>query len=402
MTKQSYDFAIIGGGMAGLTMALLLAPMLARQNKTLVLIEAFNPKAGEYQPSFDARSTALSEGTRLILEDIGVWSSIASNVCPIRNIHVSQKGGFGSTRINASDADVDALGYVVENAWFGHQLMLAVNGVENISWLAPAKVEHVESVDSGQQLTLNDGSNIFTSFLMVADGAQSSVREMLGIQANKDSYEQHALVCNVETRLPHGNVAYERFTPTGPLALLPLTERRSALIWSVPDDQIDARMTMSDREFMQLLEVEFGTRLGPLVKVGERASYPLSLMLVRDQVRPGVVLLGNSAHALHPVAGQGFNLIIRDLLCLAQSIEQCLDDDGSLLSLEWLSEYHHKRQLDQWLTTSFSHWLIELFSNDAQWLTRLRELGLVALDCVSPVKSSFARQAMGMGLGAVK
>lgn len=400
MTAKSYDFAIVGGGMAGLTMALLLAPVLTRFKKTLVLIEAFNPNAGQYQPSFDARSTALSEGTRQILEEMGIWPSIAQQVCPINKIHVSQKGGFGATRIYADDVDVNALGYVVENGWLGHQLMAAVDDLDCISWLAPARVQAVATTAYGSRLTLEDGAEIETGFLMVADGAQSSLRAMLGIHAEKTPYHQHALVCNVETRLPHQNVAYERFTPNGPLALLPLTEHRSALIWSVPEAQVEGRMAMSEREFKSLLELEFGTRLGPIVKVGERASYPLNLMLVSDQVQPGVVLLGNSAHALHPVAGQGFNLIIRDLVCLSQSIETRLESQLSLLKLEWLTDYQQHRYMDQWLTTSFSHWLIELFSNDHKWLTRMRELGLIALDCVAPAKSTFARQAMGMGLGS--
>ncbi|GLQ33131.1 2-octaprenyl-6-methoxyphenyl hydroxylase [Litoribrevibacter albus] len=396
----AYDYAIVGGGMAGLTMALLLAPVLEANKQRLVIIEAFDPQGGHYQPSFDARSTALSEGTRRILDQLGLWSSLAKRVCAIDQIHVSQKGGFGSTRMSASECQVDHLGYVIENAWFGQCLMDAIAELECVDWLAPAKVEQLTQQEQGQLLTLDDGRSVSTSFLMVADGAQSSLRDKLGIQANRTAYQQHALVCNVSTRLAHQQVAYERFTPNGPLALLPLTESRSALIWSVPEGQIAERMAMSDREFIQLLEQEFGTRLGPITKVGKRASYPLSLMRVTDQVRPGVVLLGNSAHALHPVAGQGFNLIIRDLVCLRDAIEARLASHQNLKELTWLSQYQDHRQLDQWLTTSFSHWLIELFSNDHRWLKRLRELGLIALDRVGPVKATFARQAMGLGLGA--
>jgi 2-octaprenyl-6-methoxyphenol hydroxylase len=396
------DFAIVGGGMAGLTMALLMAPILKRHNKRLVLIEAFHPQVGNYQPSFDARSTALSEGTRRILDDMGLWAALSKEVCAIDQIHVSQKGGFGATRMRAEECQVDHLGYVIENAWFGQGLMAALDEHECIEWRAPAKVTELQPLDEGYRVVLDQGEHLHAHFLMVADGARSSIRDMLGIQANRTAYNQHALVCNVSTRLPHANVAYERFTPNGPLALLPLNQSRSALVWSVPEDQIEARLAMSDREFSLLLEQEFGTRLGPITKVGTRASYPLSLMRVTDQVRPGLVLLGNSAHALHPVAGQGFNLIIRDLLNLSQAIGERLDNHESLQELTWLSQYQEERKLDQWLTTSFSHWLIELFTSDVSWLTRFREAGLIALDRVAPAKSTFARQAMGLGLGADK
>ena len=403
--NYQFDFAIVGGGMAGLTMALMLAPVLEQHQKRLVLIEAFDVKAGDYQPSFDARSTALSEGTRRIFDQMGVWSELAQQVAEIDQIHVSQKGGFGTTKMTSRDCQVDSLGCVIENAWLGQCLMNALSKCSSVEWIAPAKVTGLTQLPEGVQLTLDMGKTIIADFLMVADGAQSSVRGMLGIEASKTAYNQHALVCNVGTHLSHQNVAYERFTPDGPLALLPLTsstnkESRSALIWSVPEDQIEQRLTMSDREFSQLLEQQFGTRLGPITKVGSRASYPLSLMRVTDQVRPGIVLLGNSAHALHPVAGQGFNLIIRDLLCLSEAITERLNQNESLMELNWLSQYQDQRQLDQWLTTSFSHWLIELFTNDASWLTRLRELGLIALDRIAPAKSLFARQAMGLGLGA--
>ena len=407
MVSDKYDFVIVGGGMAGATMALLMAPLLEKHNKRLLILEAFDPRGKDYIPSFDARSSALSEGTRRVLDDMGVWQSIAQKASPIEHIHVSQKSRFGVTRIAAQECNLSAMGYVVENSWFGHCLLDAISQQSHVEWRAPARVKQLSpkaqetsEPAKGYRIELDDGALLEAEFVMVADGANSQLRDMLGIQSSKQPYHQHALICNVKTHMPHQQVAYERFTPDGPLALLPLTDNRSALIWSVPDDQIEERMAMSDRAFQDKLQQEFGSRLGPLIEVGERACYPLNLMLVTEQVRSGLVLLGNSAHALHPVAGQGFNLIMRDLVALTESIEACLEQGTALQQLQWLSEYQQQRQLDQWLTTSFSHWLIEIFCAESSSLEQARQLGLILLDRIPFAKQLFAKQAMGMGVGS--
>ena len=314
------DIVIAGGGMVGASLALQLAAVLP-EDVSLCLVEGFpfpQPEPGhrpDYHPAFDARSTALSYSTRLIYERIGVWEDLTRWLCPIEKIHVSSRGRFGSTLMEAAEHGWSALGYVVENAWLGNTLIQALHRQDRVELRSPCKVVAVEPRGNRVRLQLSGDQDaaLDAALLVVADGAGSSLRETLGVKVDEKPYRQHAIVANVATASPHEGCAFERFTEHGPVALLPLlgvsgAPNRSALVWTMSPQEAAALDDCPDHEFLAALQERFGYRLGRLLQVGERHGYPLSLVQCAEQVRQGIVVMGNAAHALHPVAGQGFNL----------------------------------------------------------------------------------------------
>jgi len=302
-----------------------------------------------YHPSFDARSTALSYSTRLIYEQMQVWDELQQWLCAIDSIHVSNRGRFGSTLLQAADYDWPALGYVVENAWLGNTLIQALYRQGRVEVRSPAKVLGASASEGGVSLRLEGAgdSTLQAGLLLVADGANSGLREELGVAVEEKSYGQHALIANIATAQPHRGCAYERFTDEGPLALLPLLpgpggEHRSALVWTLPPEQATQLQACSEQAFLQQLQERFGYRLGRLLQVGERHSYPLALLQSTEQVRQGVVVMGNAAHALHPVAGQGYNLAMRDVAELAAALSQGAREGKPPWDLAVLQGYHQR------------------------------------------------------------
>ncbi|MEJ2531218.1 MAG: FAD-dependent monooxygenase [Halioglobus sp.] len=321
MTERR-DIVIAGGGMVGISLALQLGALLPPGTR-ICLVEGYRlpqPVEGkpDYHPSFDARSTALSFSSRLIYERIGVWEGLQEWLCPIERIHVSSRGHFGSTLLQASDYGWPALGYVVENAWLGNALVQALYRQGRVEVRSPARVASATVSAGGFALQLEgeEASRLEAALLLVVDGAGSGLRGQLGLAITEKPYRQHALVANVVTAQPHGGCAFERFTDQGPLALLPLLpavdgQQRSALVWTLPPEEAARLQQCAPERFLRTLQGRFGYRLGRLAQVGERHSYPLSLLKCSEQVRQGLVVMGNAAHALHPVAGQGFNLALR-------------------------------------------------------------------------------------------
>lgn len=395
---MSFTLTIVGGGMVGASLALALQDCARQAGWCIRLVEAHPPGAGGYQPSYDARSTALSHGSRQLYERLGIWGRLASRVEPIRAIHVSDRGHPGSTRIDARREGVPALGYVVENAWLGEVLIKELDR-SVVQWLAPARVLHARPDEAGYQLELDvEGhtQSLSTDLLVVADGGRSSLLAQLGVHRRVSPYDQVAVIANLSSALGHDNVAYERFTDSGPLALLPLSECRSALVWTLPEDQAAEVAMLPDSAFLDTLQQAFGYRLGELTRVGERHCYPLSLIEAEEQVRTGLVVLGNAAHSLHPIAGQGFNLSLRDTLALAEVLIEAWEAGRRPADLAVLLGYLERQRLDQALTVNFSDRLTRLFSNRQPLLTIGRNLGLLGLDILPPAKRAFARQAMGL------
>lgn len=385
--------AIVGGGLVGASLALALQRGAKERGWTIELIEPFEP-GHDYQPSYDARSTALSYGTRLIYQRLGVWGQIAERAEPITDIHVSDRGRAGVTRLDAASQQVQALGYVVENAWIGHCLWQALDD-NVVTRRCPAEVEYMRAVPGGYRLTLTDSQTLDCDLAVLADGGRSGLREHLGIEVKQSPYGQTALIANVTPGIPHGGRAFERFTDEGPMALLPLPDNRCALVWTRPERDAARLGSIPETEFLDELQQAFGYRLGGFQQVGARHLYPLVLIEAEEQVRSSLVVLGNAAHSLHPIAGQGYNLSLRDTEALAVAL---LHSSAPLGALSVLQGYHRQQRSDQRLTVGFSDQLTQLFGESGRLSVAGRNLGLLGLDLLPPAKAWFARQAMGMGV----
>ena len=394
--------------MVGVSLALQLAAVLPDDTR-ICLVEGFplpEPLAQgmpDYHPAFDARSTALSYSSRLIYQQMQVWDDLRQWLCPIESIHVSSRGRFGSSMLRAEDYSWSALGYVVENAWLGKALIQALYRQGRVEIISPARVISATPNEAGMQLKLEGKgeSTIQTALLLVADGASSGLREQLGVAVQEKPYRQHALVANVAFVQPHRGCAYERFTDQGPLALLPLLpsvagEHRGALVWTLAPDQVEQLQACSAEEFLHSLQDRFGYRLGRLLEVGERHSYPLALVQSAEQVRQGMVVMGNAAHALHPVAGQGYNLALRDVAELAAVLAEGMAAGLSPGELALLQRYQQRQQPDQDRTIELSDRLPALFMHSDPALGLARDLALAGLDILPPLKREFVRHAAGV------
>tara|TARA_R100000005_G_scaffold96086_1_gene80597 strand:+ start:2807 stop:4048 length:1242 start_codon:yes stop_codon:yes gene_type:complete len=401
------DVVIAGGGMVGISLALALARRLPGQVR-ITLVEGFTlpppaAAAPDYHPAFDARSTALSYSSERIYRSLGLWPLLQRWLCPIETIHVSSRGHFGSSILRGSDYGWGALGHVVENAWLGQALLHALRSKKRVELLNPARVTAARPTREGVVLSL-DGeapATLTTALLVVADGADSGLREGLGVAASEKSYRQHALICNVATAEPHAGCAFERFTDEGPLALLPLlpaagAQHRSALVWTLPPERAAQLLECPQDAFLSALQQRFGYRLGRLQQVGTRHAYPLTLRHCDEQVRAGIAVMGNAAHALHPVAGQGFNLALRDIWALCDVLAAGVARGQSPGDLAVLQQYRARQQADQRRTIEFSDRLPALFMHNDPMLALARDLALSGLDWVAPLKRAFVAQAAGL------
>ena len=396
---MSFDVAIVGGGMVGATLGVALAPL----NLRVAIIEAI-PHNAAAQPSFDERTTALSNGSRRILETLSVWPALSALATPIAKIHVSDQGRFGFARIDAAEQGLSAMGYVVPNRDLGNALWSRLSKSAGLEVYCPAKVSQVTAHEQSVTVEIAQQgakTTIDAKLIVAADGAQSAVRGAFGVDAEVRDYEQTAIITTVLPQRFHDNVAYERFTPSGPLALLPLDGGRCTLVLTLTHEAAQSVMTWSDQEFLAEVQRRFGFRLGRFLKVGRRVPYPLSLTRAARTSSGRCVIIGNAAQGLHPVAGMGFNLGLRDVASLAELIaERAGLADADCGNPELLAQYDAWRASDRGGVIAFTDGLVRMFSNPLASVRRLRNLGLLAFDLLPPAKAALSRLSTG-GSGRV-
>lgn len=386
-----YDVIIIGGGMVG---ASLLAALRNHADKKIALVEAV-PFDSSSQPSFDDRSIALSYGSRRIFESLGLWSAIEPRVEAIKTIHVSDRGHLGATRIHHHEERVEALGYVAENKVVGRVLMDAVQQLPHVDWYCPATIESLQQSSDEVSIQIKSGmqiQHISARLLVAADGVHSVTRKLAGVEIMHSDYQQSAIITNLQTDQRHNGIAYERFTDSGPLAFLPMTENRYSVVWTCPREQTQSLLDLTDAEFSQQLQQRFGFRAGNIKKVGARVAYPLVYSEAEQLCRGRVVMIGNAAHTLHPVAGQGYNLALRDVAELAELIVTA--DDPGEASL--LADYQAARLKDMRRIYKATDSLVKIFSNNHALLGHARAMGLISVDLLSPLRHLMARHSMGL------
>ena len=383
-----YDVAIAGGGMVGLS----LAAALAELPLDVAVIEPVAPGAEE-QPSFDARTTALSNGSRRALEGIGAWAALASAATPIRRIHVSERGAFGTAVLTAEEQGVASLGHTVENRLLGQSLRALVGAHPRIR-LRHAGVASVSPGADAVRLETDRGEQIDARLLVAADGAQSAVRAALGVGATVSDYGQHAVIAHVDTTRFNDHTAFERFTPDGPIAVLPIGEGRSAVVWTMASPAARRALGLAEAVFIAELQAAFGLRLGRFTRVGRRQAYPLALTRAERLTAPRAVILGNAAQSLHPVAGQGFNLALRDVALLAELIADAGGGDAGAPGI--VQRYAAERAPDREAVIRFTDALVRGFGLPLAPLRRARGHGLLLFDLLRPVKHEFARRTMGL------
>lgn len=402
--KKHYDIIIIGAGMAGISMALALKNNKLNDNSTLrIAILEKNRLSTQHSVSFDDRSIALSKGSANIFQTIGIWQELSSlNPLPyeaIQSIHIAEQGKFGTTRMHHLEHDTDALGYVIENQALGNTLLNAIKNQHNVDIYSPVSIKSVSVNNNSVNICTNKGE-FLAHLLIAADGQNSVAHQFLKKPPVSRSYHQCAIISNIETQYPHQGVAYERFTPYGPLAVLPLTQNRCSLVWTVEEQNLDEIMALSETDFIHALQHQFGYRLGKIKRVGKRVGYPLSLKKINYEDAALLVrtaFIGNSAHNLHPVSGQGFNLSLRDIRDLSRLIHQSIQSDSGKFEYQHqlITDYCNKRQHDVNKVTQYTDSLVSIFSNQRFPLTPVRNIGLHLLHSCQPIKQALSRFAMG-------
>lgn len=389
---MEYDLLLVGGGMVGASLALALSG----QGLRIGLLES-RPLQGAAD---DERAIALAYGSRRIFEGLGVWSALAPQAQPIERIHISERGGWASAELEARQRGIAALGYVAQARHIQACLAERLTQCTDVELVCPATVQQLalQPEQASVQIEQQGVSRHLSARLVVAaDGARSSIRQQLGIPTLEWDYQQMAVIATLTPNQPHRNVAYERFTEQGPLALLPLDAQRFAVVLTVAREQAESILALSDAQFIQLVIQRFGPRLGGFHACSQRQAWPLVLLKAEQITRPRLALVGNAAHTLHPIAGQGLNLGLRDVAVLADVLVQAQAQQQDIGSAAVLQRFAAGRVWDQRATIGFTDALTRVFSWPLAPARLARQLGLFGFDNCPPLKDWFADQAMGLG-----
>ncbi|WP_286235333.1 2-octaprenyl-6-methoxyphenyl hydroxylase [Thalassotalea sediminis] len=404
--KQKFDVVIAGGGLSGCLSALALSALKTSSGKPLsiAIIEASDVSPNKANlsetPHFDSRVLALSHGSANYLSQLNVWPKIAAQAAAIETIHISDRGHYGKARIYANEHHVDALGYVIEMATLGDALVQALANKTNICWFSSTSVKAINWHPTEVSITLANEHELSASLLLACDGGQSICRKFAEIDANVKQYNQSAVIANVRFSKPHQHVAYERFTEHGPIAMLPLVEQatdshKCSLVWTTTPDNAQNLQKLSEQDFAQQLNDAFGYWLGNVEYVGQRVSYPLSLVKAQEQVFHRMILVGNASHTIHPIAGQGFNLGLRDVSELAEMIKLQLMQEDDIANFSQLTRYAKQRSYDHQQVINLTDSLVTFFSNTHAPLVVGRNIGVKVLNYCQSLKNIFVNKTMG-------
>jgi len=391
MTDISADVLVIGGGLVGGP----LACALAGAGLKVVVVDGETPQAA-LAPSFDGRASAVALAPQRMLAAIGLWPEIEPYAAPIKQIRVSDGASPLFLHYDHQELGDEPLGWIVENRALRQAIQKGLDARANVRWIAPAKAVKVTRGAERVEALLADGRRIEAALAVAADGRASPLRQAAGIEVTSWSYAQTAIVCTLEHEKPHFDTAQEHFLPAGPFAILPLTGNRSSVVWTEKSYLAGAIMAQSDQDFQRELESRFGDYLGRLTLEGPRFSYPLSLQMANAYTAQRLVLIGDAAHAMHPVAGQGMNMGLRDVAALAELLVDAKRLGQDLGDAQILSRYERWRRFDNLLMLGLTDSLVRLFSNDVAPVKWARNLGMAAVNRLPPLKHFFMRHAMGL------
>jgi len=389
---QSYDVTIVGGGMVGLT----LAKCLAKSHLSIAIIEANETMALSDTP--ESRVSAISFASKTLFDNLGIWPLLkAQRITPYHTMQVWEKDSFGKIDFDAKQVDQKDLGYIVENKNLQQALQQSVQQQQNVTFFCPDSLQSMAIGEGEAWLTLNSGKQLTSKLVVAADGANSWVRTQLNIPLTQWDYEHHAIVATIKTVENHQACARQIFTPQGPLAFLPLYQQHlSSIVWSLPPEKAKALLALDDQTFNQHLSRTFDNCLGPCEVQGQRQSIALSMRYARDFAKHRVALIGDAAHTIHPLAGQGVNLGLLDAACLGQELikHTVLGNDIGL--------YPHLRHFERWRKAeaiqmiASMEGLKQLFNGANPVQKLVRDVALLMASNIAPLKKQFIKQAMGL------
>ncbi len=391
--QNKYDIIIIGGGMVGLT----LACALGQQQFKVAIVEAYQPEDIKPDDDYELRVSAISKSSQQILQNVNAWQGMLKRrACAYQHMHVWDATGDGNIHFDAADLGIDSLGHIIENKVIQFSLLEQCLKLPDVDWLCPQQVSHIDFSESWQQVTLSNGETISAKLLVGADGANSKVREAADIEINKSPYEQKAVVAVVKSNLHHKDTAWQRFLPSGPLAFLPLSDGSCSIVWSAENTRADELIKMDESAFINELQDAFEYTLGKIESVSQRAVFPLVRRHANEYVKYGLALIGDAAHTIHPLAGQGVNLGLLDAAALAETVLTARTQGKNIASLTMLRKYERWRRADNSLMMYSMSGFKNLFSNEQTELSFVRNAGLNWVNRFGPVKNKLMRHALGL------